>query len=54
MFDTYSAYLDQNLELKYRKWWLSSMDIALSGRFFANHNKNSCRQNRYQVVNKPR
>ena len=39
MSDTYSTYLNQNLELKYRlrlfffsrKCWLSSMDIALRG-----------------------
>ena len=27
------------------------MDIALNGRFFANHNKKSIGQNRYHVVN---
>ena len=58
MPDTYSTYPNQNLELKYRlrcffsrKCWPSSMDIALNGRFFANHNKKSIGQNRYHVVN---
>ena len=48
MSDTYSAYPNQNMELKYRlrfffsrKCWLSATDIALCGRFFAHHNKKS-------------